>query len=58
LNSLQQSSFPPFTFEPFHRNFRKATLDIAAAAAVADRDLPDHKALRFQRTISIVVHGA
>jgi hypothetical protein len=30
------------------RNFRKATLDIAAAAAMADRDLPDHKALRFQ----------
>jgi len=28
------------------------------AAAVADRDLPDHKALRFQRTISIVVHSA
>jgi len=44
--------------QPFHRNFRKATFDIAAAAAPADRNLPDHKALRFQRTISIVVHSA
>jgi len=33
-------------------------LDIAAAAAMTDRDLSDHKALRFQRTIPIVVHGA
>jgi hypothetical protein len=58
LNSLQQSSFPPFAFQPFHRNLGTAMLDIAAAAAVTDRDLSDHKALRFQRTIPIVVHSA
>jgi hypothetical protein len=33
-------------------------LDIPAAAAVTDRDLSDHKALRFQRTIPIFVHSA
>jgi hypothetical protein len=57
LNSLQQSSFPPFSLQPFHWNFGQTTLDIAATAAPTDRDLSDHEALRFQRTISILVHS-
>jgi hypothetical protein len=31
--------------------------DIAATATSTDRDLPDHKAPRSERTISIFVHG-
>jgi xanthine/CO dehydrogenase XdhC/CoxF family maturation factor len=31
--------------------------DIAATATSTNRDLPDHKALRSERTISIFVHG-
>ena len=34
----------------------KTTLGIAAATAFADRNLPDHEPLGFQRTIPIVVH--
>jgi hypothetical protein len=56
LNSLQQSTFPPFSLQPFHRNFGQTPLDIAATAST-NRDLPDHQALRFQRTIWISVHS-
>src|ERR1019366_4454911 len=43
--------------QPFDRNFGQTTLDIAATAASTDRDLSDHEALRFQWTISILVHS-
>jgi len=58
LNSLQQSPFPPFILQPLDRNFGQIALDIAATAPSTDRNLSDHEALRFQRTISIPVHGA
>jgi hypothetical protein len=58
LNPLQQSSLSPFIFQPFHWNFWQSTLDVAATTASANRDLPDHEALRFQRKISMPVHSA
>jgi len=56
LDSLQQSPFPPFVLQPFDRNFGQTTFDIATATASADGDLPNDEALRFQRTISILLH--
>jgi hypothetical protein len=58
LDSLQQSTFPPFVLQPFDRNFGQTTFDVATATASADRNLPNDEALRFQRTISIVSHKA
>jgi hypothetical protein len=57
LDSFQQPAFPPFTFQPLHRDFWQATLCIAATTASANRNLPDYEALRFQRTILILVHS-
>jgi hypothetical protein len=48
LNALQQSPFPAFALQPFHGNFGQTALHIAATAPSADRNLPDHPALRFQ----------
>ena len=58
LDSLQQSPFPPFGFQPLYGNFGQTTLHIAATTPSADRNLPDHEAFRFQRIISIVSHKA
>jgi hypothetical protein len=56
LDSLQQSSRPPFFLKPFNRNLRQPAVRIAATTASADRDLPDHQALRFKWAIALRVH--
>ncbi len=47
LDSLQQPTLPPFIFEPFNRNLGTSVFRITATTAPANRNLPDHKTLRF-----------